>query len=112
MYEKYKKKFVCTGQNESGFTFIEVLVSLIILSITIPFIVYLFQFIEVEQDEDVSVFPLFFFIRNEAIQAERVTTEQNILFFHMPTGETAKIEHYNDVIRRTVLDKGGHEIYA
>lgn len=106
-------KFVCTDlDNERGFTFSEMLLTIMIISITMPIIVYLFQLIQVDTDEtDLAMMQFFIYLRDDVLRAESVSVTENEMYFQLTTGETVKIERYNDLIRRQV-DGKGHEIYA
>lgn len=98
-------------RREAGFTFIETLLSLFILVLTIPFVVHILQLAMAnDQDTHLSVEQFFVFIRNDAISAHDVTVDGNRLYLHLASGETAKIEQYNQFIRRQVNGQG-HEIY-
>lgn len=98
-------------QTERGFTFIEAMIMLMVVSITMPFLLYFIQYIKVESYDDINVLQLYSFIRDHAIKSETVYVQDNTLYFQLPTGETASIEHYNDLVRRQVEGQG-HEIYA
>ena len=113
MREINMNKFVCTDfDNERGFTFSEMLLTLMIISITMPIIVYLFQLIQVDTDEtDLAMMQFFIYLRDDVLRAESVSVTESEMYFQLSTGETVKIERYNDLIRRQV-DGKGHEIYA
>src|SRR5699024_5563696 len=97
--------------NEQGMTFISMLMAFIIILITLPFIIYFLTHLhESELNEDISLQQFFIFLRDDALFAENVFSEDNKLYFSLNTGEVAKIEQYNNVIRRQV-DSRGHEIY-
>src|SRR5690625_463155 len=89
-------------QTERGFTFIEAMIMLMVVSITMPFLLYFIQYIKVESYDDINVLQLYSFIRDHAIKSETVYVQDNTLYFQLPTGETASIEHYNDLVRRQV----------
>lgn len=95
---------------QAGFTFVEMLLSLSIMLLTIPFVVYFLSNLHVEDENHLSVEQFFVFIRNDVISAQNVTVDGNLLYLHLESGETAKIEQYNQIIRRQV-DGQGHEIY-
>lgn len=95
---------------DAGFTLVETLLSLMILLLTIPFVIYFLSNLQVEDENHLSVEQFFVFIRNDAISAQNVTVDGTRLYFHLESGETAKIEQYNQLIRRQVNGQG-HEIY-
>ena len=98
-------------KNESGFTFLEMLLVLTILLITFPFIIFLFQQMQqVDMEGDISVHHFFTILSRDVLKAHDVYHENNRLYFVINEHETATIERYNQVIRRRVNDKG-HEIY-
>lgn len=98
--------------NEQGFTFIEMLLILSILMITLPFIVYMMHHIQTTPDhDDISVQQLFVHLRNDVLRTKSIHASDDRLYFITDENETASIDHYDQVIRRRVEGKG-HEIYV
>jgi|SRR5690625_3503293 len=112
MLNNEKKSIVYTDiNNERGMTFISMFLTLVIIAITLPFLIYFLQNIHTSTyKEDMSVQQFFIFVRNDAISAKHVYSKQNRLLFDLKSGEQAKIEYYPKLIRRQV-DGKGHEIY-
>src|SRR5690625_877787 len=113
MLSRNKNRFAyMAASKEHGFTLMDTILTFMIVVVTMPFLVYLIQYIQVQKaDGDIEVLHLFIFLRDDMMRAETVSTHDDVLYFHLATGETAKIEHFHDVIRRRV-DGTGHEIYA
>lgn len=98
-------------QNKSGFTFLEMLLVLTVLMITLPFIPFLLQQMHYKiNNEHISVQQFFVFIQNDARKANEVLADKNRLTFIINDDEIASIEPYQQSIRRRVNGKG-HEIY-
>lgn len=98
-------------KNESAFTFIEMLLILSFIMISLPLITFFLHKIQYEDNQDhISVQQFFTFIQHDALTAEDVYQVNNRLFFAINEFETASIEIYKDLIRRRVNNKG-HEIY-
>lgn len=112
MYETNMRKFVCTVlNNERGLTFMNMIVTIMIISITLPLLVSIFNIIHIESDEDdIAVMQFFVYLRDDMLYAESMTVADNKLYFILPTKEIATIEQYNDIIRRRVNGLG-HEVY-
>jgi|SRR5699024_6733768 len=110
---KSKKKFVSLAikNDEAGMTFVSMLMAMTIFGISLPFIIFFLSQLDSPQlDEDLQVQQFFIFIRDDALMSEHVYAEDNKLFFSLDTGETAKVEQYQNLIRRQVNGRG-HEIY-
>lgn len=109
-----RRKFAYTElwTNSAGFTLIELLITLTIVTMTLPLLSVFFLHFTAspKMKEDVSVQQFFIFLRNDAMTASRVYSENNKMFFVLANEEVAKIEQYQQVIRRQV-DGKGHEIY-
>ncbi|MFD2133537.1 competence type IV pilus minor pilin ComGF [Pseudogracilibacillus auburnensis] len=91
---------------------IELLLTLMIITMTLPFVALFFSYINTPSfEEDMSIQQFFIFLRNDALLADNVYSENNKLFFNLTTNEIAKIEYYPSLIRRQVNGKG-HEIYV
>lgn len=97
--------------HESGFTFVSMLLTLVIILVTLPLIIFLLSEIKNEQKEEhISAHQFFIFLHHDTLLANKVYVNDNILHFELNASETAVVEHYRDVIRRRV-DGKGHEIY-
>lgn len=97
--------------NEQGFTLIETLLSLFILLISLPFIVYLLGNTENKSQIDLlSAEQFFVFVRNDLYISDDVIVKNNQLSFKYSSNQTISLEHYGNVIRRRVNGQG-HEIY-
>lgn len=96
---------------EDGFTLINSLLRLFLISISLPILVFVFTKIKViSNEESLMVNQLFFILQNESFTAEDVYQIGNRLYFKLNHVEVATIEQYNNVLRRRV-DNRGHEIY-
>lgn len=113
MKNKKKKLFVCTvlKNDEQGSTFISMLMALVIIIITMPLIIHFLTHIHASKfNDDLSIQQFYIFLRNDVLTADHVYSNENNLYFYLPTDEIAKIEQYQNMIRRRV-DEKGHEIY-
>lgn len=113
MKKKRMNKFVYTDLhgNESGFTFISMMLALVILIIAVPLIHSLLTNVRMENlAPDLKVQQLYLLLRNDFLMAEEVTVHSDTIYVQLTTGETATIEQYHDSIRRRV-ERKGHEIY-
>lgn len=96
---------------KSGFTFLEMLLTLTILIIILPFAAFLLQHVHYKIDnEHISVQQFFTFLQHDTRKANEVIADKNRLSFVMNDNEIATIEPYQNYIRRRVNGKG-HEIY-
>src|SRR5690625_4014736 len=113
MKRKEGKKFVFTDfkKNEEGITLLSVLFTLLIIMIVLPFIIHFFSHIQqAKMSTDLTVEQFFIFLRNDSLFADRVYSADNKLYFQLSSGKIAKIEQFDNVIRRQI-DGEGHEIY-
>ena len=98
-------------KNESGTTFLSVLITFVIVIITLPILVYLLTYVEpVKHNNELAVNQFFMFLRNDVLTSEHVYSDDNKMYFLLSTGEIAHIEQYQNVIRRQINGRG-HEIY-
>lgn len=98
-------------RDEQGFTLVSLLLTLVIIAITMPIIIFLIQHLAVKpNDNHISAHQFFTFLYNDTLSAEDVQIMNNKIYFILNDRETASIEQYNTIIRRQVLGKG-HEIY-
>jgi len=98
-------------RNERGITYISMLLSIVVIMITLPLLIHFYSYVDTQKlNDDLIVQQFFVLVRNDILASEYVDYNQNILYCHLITGEVARIEQYQDVIRRRV-DARGHEIY-
>lgn len=87
------------------------LLSIVVIMITLPLLIHFYSYVDTQKlNDDLIVQQFFVLVRNDILASEYVDYNQNILYCHLITGEVARIEQYQDVIRRRV-DARGHEIY-
>lgn len=98
-------------KNEAGFTFISMMLALFILIMIVPLIHLLLTNVRIEPlSSDVKVQQFYLLLRNDFLKAKDVTSNGDIIYLQLETGEIATIERYNELIRRQVQGRG-HEIY-
>ena len=98
-------------KNESGTTFLSVLITFVIVIITLPILVYLLTYVEpVKHHNELAVNQFFMFLRNDVLTSEHDYSDDNKMYFLLSTGEIAHIEQYQNVIRSQINGRG-HEIY-
>lgn len=98
--------------NETGFTMINLMLRILIISVSLPVFVFVLGKIQViPSNESLQIQQLYFLLQNDVYIATEVSHDTNRLYFHLETGETVQIEKYQDTLRRRVNQKG-HEIYA
>ncbi|WP_176330239.1 competence type IV pilus minor pilin ComGF [Oceanobacillus rekensis] len=97
---------------EQGFTFITVLLTITILSITLPFLSYIIQAADYESNyEEVSVQQFFQFVRDEVIKSTSLQVKGKKLYLNQKYEHvSAKLELYGSLVRRQINGQG-HEIY-
>lgn len=109
--KRKRNVFMAISENEKGLTFISMLLTISIIVVTLPFLVYLFQYFQTTTyKEDISVLQFFSFLQKDALEAREVYSENNTLYFKLKNGDIAKVEMYSQLIRRQVSNQG-HEIY-
>lgn len=99
-------------QREKGFTFITVLCSIVILSVSLPLLGYLLQSMNSKSTySEISVQQFFQFVRDDIIDATNIYVTNRKLYLVKPhENKTATLELYGTLVRRQVNGKG-HEIY-
>lgn len=98
-------------RTERGFTLIETLLSLFIIMLSLPFIVFLLSYSDDSaQTDSLSVEQFFIFLRNDLYVADKIEIYANRLEFKNIHNQTVSIGKYKDLIRRQVSGEG-HEIY-
>jgi|SRR5690625_2578438 len=109
--EKNHYVYMVLKRNERGITYISMLLSIVVIMITLPLLIHFYSYVDTQKlNDDLIVQQFFVLVRNDILASEYVDYNQNILYCHLITGEVARIEQYQDVIRRRV-DARGHEIY-
>lgn len=114
MSKSVKKNFAYTviKANEKGFTLLSMLMTVALISLTIPLLMSIIYVIpDPMNDETSSIYHFFYFLRDDLLFATNYSIDNNILFLELPSGEIATIEKYGSLIRRQV-DRKGHEIYV
>ena len=107
------KKSVSMGlkKDEGGFTMISLLLTIVMIAVTMPIIIFLIQHLTVKpNDNHIIAHQFFTFLYHDTLTAENVEIVNNKIYFTLNDHETASIEQYENLIRRRVLGKG-HEIY-
>src|SRR5699024_8950715 len=96
--------------SEEGFTLISTLISLSLILVSLPLMYHLVY--EVNSISKFELFPYIFivFIEDNIHKLEQMIAKDNGLHFYLPNDEIAVVEHYGELIRRKV-DNRGHEIY-
>lgn len=109
-----RKKYAYMGfkHHEQGFTFITVLLTITILTITLPFLGYMIQAANYESNyEETSVQQFFQFVRDEVIQSTSFQVKDKKLYLNQQYKHvSATLELYGSFVRRQVNGQG-HEIY-
>lgn len=97
--------------NNGGFTYISILLSLIIIASTLPILGYFISNIEQKDNQTyISVHQFFIMVQYDRNNAITVSSDLYRIYFYLEDGETAILEPYKNSVRRRVEDKG-HEIY-
>ncbi|SFD53879.1 competence protein ComGF [Lentibacillus persicus] len=97
-------------RDESGVTFISILLMISIIFTTIPFAIYLAKAVNIDSNYDaLSVQQFFNYLRDEVISASDLTIEPRKLTLDMADGSTATFQKYDDRIVRRL--NNGFEIY-
>ncbi|WP_379601261.1 competence type IV pilus minor pilin ComGF [Oceanobacillus profundus] len=110
--QKNSSVFMDYKQHEKGFTFITVLCSIVILSVSLPLLGYLLQSMNSKSTySEISVQQFFQFVRDDIIDATNIYVTNRKLYLVKPhENKTATLELYGTLVRRQVNGKG-HEIY-
>ncbi|TMN20961.1 competence type IV pilus minor pilin ComGF [Lentibacillus cibarius] len=109
MPKKEKKNYVYMDirPNEKGFTFIESLLTISILLMTLPFIGYVVKGTDFATDyKPLAVQQFFYFLRDEVIRSPDVTIQSSKLLLQQQNGTTATIIKHGDRVIRKVDGKG------
>lgn len=112
MLNKRKKTIVCTAINdENGFTLVSMLFTIVVISVTIPFLITLIKSVSYSTSYEISsIQHFFYFLRDDLIKATSYSVRNNKLYLETFSGEVAIIEKFGSVVRRQVNGKG-HEVY-
>lgn len=114
MPEKLTKDSVYTvcQNNQCGFTFLSLLLAMILLAMMLPFISYAYKAVDIPMhDEDLSIQQFFMFLQHEIRMSEQVDVHPSSLYLQQK-GVTGYIiiKQHQDVIHRQVSGRG-HEIF-
>ncbi|MEN1970579.1 ComGF family competence protein [Lentibacillus sp. N15] len=101
-----------TQQNESGFTFLTLLVTVTILFMILPFASYFLKSVDYpSHNQEIAVQQFFYFLRDDVLRAKEYTVPSATQIRLINEDNTiVTIEQYKDLVRRQV-GKKGHEIY-
>lgn len=111
MLKTKMKHFVCmVFKNNRGMSFVSAFISISLIVITLPFIIYALSAIQHTQSaaEELSTQHFLYFLRDEVLQASEVSAINDKLELVIDD-KTILVEKYNQVIRRRV-DRQGNEI--
>jgi competence protein ComGF len=100
-------------KREKGFTFLQLLIAITFLSVSLPFLGYLLNAAAYHNNyNEISVQQFFQYIRNDVIHSTgyQISSNPPQIILELEDGKTAMIEPYQDLIRRHV-DGRGHEVY-
>ncbi|HLS60614.1 MAG TPA: ComGF family competence protein [Virgibacillus sp.] len=98
--------------NNAGFTFISLLITLIIISTTLPLLVQLTKTVSYRTNySELSIHQFYHFLRDDLIEATAFQVSEHTLKLRLSNGESASYSMYGRLIRRQV-DGQGHEIYV
>lgn len=113
MQKKWMKRsaFTAYPAAKNGFTFITTIMMISILALTLPFLSYSLQIVKPHSSYDeLSVHEFFRFIRDELMQSTTISIADNKLYLTQEDEKIAIINHYENLIRRQV-DQRGHEVF-
>lgn len=97
--------------NEHGFTLISSLLRILIISLTLPLLVFaLDKFKPYSVEQTLSIEQLFYILQNEVYLADEVTYNQYNRLLLEVDNNTISIEKYGALLRRRVNNEG-HEVY-
>lgn len=98
--------------NETGFTMITSLLTIVIIAITLPLISFVFnQINSPELSDDIKYSQFFNFIHDDILRANNIYVNGHTLMFETRTDELATVSQYYNIIRRQV-NGVGHEVYV
>lgn len=97
---------------EAGFTYISSLIRLMIITISLPILLYGLSKVKViPSEESLMIHQLYFLLQNELYMATHIAHDGKRIYYQLESGEIASIERYQSLLRRRVEGRG-HEIYA
>lgn len=108
-----QKQHVCLDicQNEQGFTFLNMLMTIAILLITLPLLSFLLKSSLYSSNYNhLSVQQFFHFIQNDVILSTDYSISNNEISLELPNDYSVSIKKFGRLIHRQV-DGRGHEIY-
>lgn len=98
--------------NEEGFTLLSMMFTIVVISLTIPFLMALLKAMPYTTNYNAtSIQHFFYFLRDDLLLATNYSIQNNKLYLELTSGEIATIEKYDSLIRRQV-DHKGHEVYV
>ncbi|GAA0443386.1 hypothetical protein GCM10008983_20750 [Lentibacillus halophilus] len=97
--------------NNKGFSFAEVLLTMSILVMMLPFMGYLAKGTSFSSNyNDLSVQQFFYFLRDDVVRSTDISVASSTIYLKQQDGSIASIEkHGNRVVRK--VDRTGFEIY-
>jgi len=100
------------AKNNAGFTFISLLITLIIIFTTLPLLVQLTKTVSYRTNyNELSIQQFYHYLRDDLIEATAFQVSEHSLELLLPDDNTAIYSMYGRLIRRQV-DGRGHEIYV
>ncbi|SDB99379.1 competence protein ComGF [Pelagirhabdus alkalitolerans] len=107
---KTSSRFIFTNKNQDGFTLVEALISIVVLSLITLLLPSLYTLVvPVREYDQHAVYQFFHFITDEISQSEIYSVSNDQMQLNNTLNETITIEQYQTVIRRRV-NQSGHEI--
>ncbi|GEN31107.1 competence protein ComGF [Cerasibacillus quisquiliarum] len=99
-------------KNETGFTLINTLLSFVLITCSLPFLIVLLQKSQelLNLEEELSVQHFFYFLQDDVKRSIDYQIIRDELYMTLDTGKQVQIGRNGHVIRRTV-DQKGYEIY-
>jgi len=100
------------AKNNAGFTFISLLITLIIIFTTLPLLVQLTKTVSYRTNyNELSIQQFYHYLRDDLIEATAFQVSEHSLELLLQDDNTAIYSMYGRLIRRQV-DGRGHEIYV
>lgn len=100
------------AKNNAGFTFISLLITLMIISTTLPLLVQLTKTASYRTNySELSIHQFFQFLRDDLIEATAFKVSKHSLELSLPNDDAASYSMYGRLIRRQVGGRG-HEVYV
>lgn len=107
------KNFVCTApDNESGFTFISMLMTITVIIISLPLLIHALNLTDYNSNYDeLSLHQFTYFLRDEIGMATDLDVKENILHLTSVDERNISFKKYDDQIIRQV-NKKGYDVFA